>query len=137
MVSAWAASWNVTWPGPDSCDQRTATSWPESDLALPERNVLPPWITTRSIPASTLGGKGGELPESYTFHSRMPVESRPSESISRRSLVVRISSNVVGLKVLPATPRPCAEPTGANALPSQYNNRQALGAPTPRPSIHQ
>src|SRR5919106_5235524 len=91
----------------------------------------------RSTPATTVGGNLGDLPESNTRHSKIPVESGSSESISSRSLGVVTSSNVVTLNWLPSAPRPSAFLTSTNSSPSQYLSRHASGRPMPCPSAHQ
>ncbi len=130
MVSGAAASANVTSPGPDALLQRTTPSAGGlSHSALPSDRSCRRGPPCDRRPPPRWAGTPGLCPESYTFHSRMPVESRPSETISRRSLSVRTSSKVVVLKALPATPRPRGFGTGMNSLPFQYSRRQDFGAP--------
>src|SRR5687768_9858353 len=89
------------------------------------------------MPAFTVGGNLGDLPESSTRHSRMPVDRPSAESNSSRSLVVVPPSNVIVLCRSRSAPSPSAPVTGTNPPSFQYISRDAAGRPTPCPSAHQ
>jgi len=96
--------------------------WPGSPRRGPRR--LDGWREVRGAPAS------------YTLHSRMPVDARPSASNSSGAGRCEFRKRRA-VELISARPNPVALVTVTNAEPSQYCNRQALGSRTPpRSSNH-
>ena len=80
---------------------------------------------------ATVGGNSGDLPESKTRHSKMPVEKFSLPAIPSFNLVVVTSGNVVTLNLSASTPRPLALVISIKLFPSQKATRHSFGRRTP------